>query len=301
VPIEKCTDSDNGLDYFTKGKVSGPLSSDPSSPREDMCLGDTTLREMFCNSAGKGEPRLYDCTSGCKDGVCLKETPASICAMGGGFSCLDTNFDAQRNRVAIQVKNNLGYSARISEVKLSPGTSCQNENPVQKIDHVLGNGEVGLFLINCNAKGDIKESIQIIYTNVETGITHIASGKLYIKGSSTGPTCYDGIWNDGESGVDCGGSCKPCEETTCASGCMRNGKCLPFGTRVVEDNKALYCSIDGKFSMQKVENAECQNSYECETNTCSSAKCVDINRKLDEQQSTMQKILKWFSRIFGKE
>lgn len=36
------------------------------------------------------------------------------------------------------------------------------------------------------------------------------------------PTCFDGIQNQGEEGIDCGGPCPPCEEVTCNDG-KRNG------------------------------------------------------------------------------
>lgn len=116
------------------------------------------------------------------------------------------------------------------------------------------------------------------------------------------PTCNDGVRNDGEEGVDCGGPCEPCKEKTieCNSGCITDGKCLPFGTRIVGDNKnALYCDISGKFSEQKGEGAICQNNYECLSNTCSNGVCVDINKQLQESRGILEKILSWFSRLFG--
>jgi len=56
------------------------------------------------------------------------------------------------------------------------------------------------------------------------------------------PTCDDGIKNDGETGVDCGGPCRPCVETyqSCMTGCLSDGKCLPFGTRLVEDSSSVF-------------------------------------------------------------
>ncbi len=116
------------------------------------------------------------------------------------------------------------------------------------------------------------------------------------------PTCYDGIWNDGETGVDCGGPCKPCGTAVlCTTGCIKSDKCLPFGTRIVEGELAFYCDINSQFTQQKVEKIECQNDYECETNTCSSGKCIDLTGKLEEQQNLLEKILNWFAKIFGRK
>jgi hypothetical protein len=67
----RCRDSD-GLNYDVKGSVTGALASFPDSPRDDICISDTELREMFCNAQGLGEPRLYTCPNGCADGVCVQ-------------------------------------------------------------------------------------------------------------------------------------------------------------------------------------------------------------------------------------
>src|SRR3989338_3277191 len=114
------------------------------------------------------------------------------------------------------------------------------------------------------------------------------------------PTCYDGVKNDGESGIDCGGPCKPCmQEVTCSNGCLLNGKCLDFGTRIVDENTAMYCNFDGKFAKQKNEAESCQNDYECGTNSCSSGKCIDLSERLEKQQGMLERILSWLGRIFG--
>ena len=106
------------------------------------------------------------------------------------------------------------------------------------------------------------------------------------------PTCYDGIKNDGEEGVDCGGPCKPCPvvEQPC-SGCKRNGDCLPFGTRLVEDGVPKYCSITKEFELQKGADEACQNNYECSTNICVDSKCIS--------SGLITRILNWFKSFFG--
>ena len=42
---------------------------------------------------------------------------------------------------------------------------------------------------------------------------------------SGGPTCYDGIQNQGETGVDCGGPCLPCTVSTCGYTVTNNTDC----------------------------------------------------------------------------
>jgi hypothetical protein len=82
---ETCTDSDSGLDYYTKGTVSG-IQCDASGNCEDktytdICLNDVNdpminkpsnyVSEMYCDGA-KTESKIYSCPNGCKDGACIK-------------------------------------------------------------------------------------------------------------------------------------------------------------------------------------------------------------------------------------
>lgn len=67
-----CVDSDGGLNYYLDGDVGDAiLIASEDSPNYDLCVGDD-LREMFCNSDGRGEPRLYTCHGGCEDGACIQ-------------------------------------------------------------------------------------------------------------------------------------------------------------------------------------------------------------------------------------
>jgi len=67
-PPPTCLDSDGGMNYLEKGKIEGPLMSGTIS--EDICVGDS-VRELFCNEDNYGEPFLYTCPNGCKDGACV--------------------------------------------------------------------------------------------------------------------------------------------------------------------------------------------------------------------------------------
>jgi len=116
------------------------------------------------------------------------------------------------------------------------------------------------------------------------------------------PTCYDGIWNDGESGVDCGGPCKPCVATieTCNVGCLSDGACLPFGTRIVsEHGEPMFCDLNQRFSLQKVDNQACQNSYECLSNSCHNGRCISIEKEIMETRGILEKILEWLKGFFS--
>jgi len=75
------------------------------------------------------------------------------------------------------------------------------------------------------------------------------------------------------------------EEIQCTpgecSGCLLEGKCIPYGFRVEIDKNNVYCEISGEFKEQRTKDfqgnwASCQNSYECESNLCSSGECIEI-------------------------
>ncbi|MFC1697072.1 hypothetical protein ACFL1H_01960 [Nanoarchaeota archaeon] len=111
------------------------------------------------------------------------------------------------------------------------------------------------------------------------------------------PTCTDGILNDGETGVDCGGPCKSCEITTC-NGCLKGDKCLPFGTRLIEDNSPNYCDISGVLNKQNINDVQCQNNYECVSNQCSDGVCTSLSGEIRETKNLILKLLELIMKYF---
>ncbi|MBN1502636.1 hypothetical protein JW930_03760 [Candidatus Woesearchaeota archaeon] len=81
-------------------------------------------------------------------------------------------------------------------------------------------------------------------------------------------------------------------------GCISDGKCLPYGTRMVESGRVVYCDLSGKFKLQKTVNEACQNNYECLSNYCSNSKCVDLEAQLRETTSIVERIWSWIRRFF---
>jgi hypothetical protein len=148
---------------------------------------------------------------------------------------------------------------------------------------------------------DAQGNLVLSYPPFEEGSIEIVKPELYqipemiepIKVPI--PTCYDGVKNDGETGIDCGGPCKPCVSTseTCMTGCLTDSACLPFGTRIVEDGASMFCDLNQQFSEQKEDGEVCQNSYECLSNSCHSGKCVDLEKEIIETRGILEKILNW--------
>ena len=70
------------------------------------------------------------------------------------------------------------------------------------------------------------------------------------------PTCNDGIKNQGETGIDCGGPCKPCPEVTegkCPDSCNDNNECTVDS-----------CSAATNFQCVHDKIAFCCGNNECE-------------------------------------
>jgi len=62
-------------------------------------------------------------------------------------------------------------------------------------------------------------------------------------------------------------------ELSCPSGCIYDGSCISFGTRLIREEMSSYCDIDKSIKPQKTEDDECQNNYECESNICEASTC----------------------------
>ena len=72
------------------------------------------------------------------------------------------------------------------------------------------------------------------------------------------------------------------------NGCESGSKCYPYGFRI----NGNFCSDkDNKFITQLESDDSCQNSFECGSNLCVNNQCVS--------GSLWQKILDWFSKLFG--
>ena len=83
------------------------------------------------------------------------------------------------------------------------------------------------------------------------------------------------------------------------NGCQLNGKCLPYGTRLVHERAESYCDLGDVLLEQKLIGKSCQNNYECSTNQCLSGRCLDLSKKLDENQGMMERILSFMKNFFG--
>jgi len=129
--------------------------------------------------------------------------------------------------------------------------------------------------------------------------------------------CSNGVKDDDEEDIDCGGSCpesciidecsqnmdcddedgctddicsdspKVCSNKKIIEGCSWNDVCIPIGIRIEEK----YCDLDKSLKEQKSKKLECNNHYECSSSVCLDNKCIS--------PSFIQNIIDWFKKLFG--
>src|SRR3990167_6608242 len=69
-PTPFCTDSDGGLNYTTKGTVTGNGSGCGTVPATDLCANTSVINEMHCGPLKQCFTSAYTCPGGCTNGVC---------------------------------------------------------------------------------------------------------------------------------------------------------------------------------------------------------------------------------------
>lgn len=113
------------------------------------------------------------------------------------------------------------------------------------------------------------------------------------------PTCRDGIQNQDETSIDCGGSCQTCEtQDDCSYGCNIENTCVDLGFRTLVDGDSMYCSITGDLVEQADVGQSCQNNFECQSNQCSNGQCIDLQQELKETRNIIEKLFDWLDNLF---
>jgi len=64
--------------------------------------------------------------------------------------------------------------------------------------------------------------------------------------------------------------------------------------------------MDGNIENQKADGSNCQNNFECTSNSCNNGKCINLEKqineqgnKINEQGDMLQQIMNWLVSIFG--
>ena len=173
-----CPDSDGGKDYFNKGTLSGV------SDYCDQTTGE--LIEYFCSMDETPSPQSPCNPLPPQWGACERVHCGIGCDKDkGACLCKDTDWSSTSQGKNYEAKGTLGMEGtpEFREDK------CLTDVSVQTLEEwypVLGDG-------TCWAQS----------------VEHTCAGRCE-EGACLDPSCYDGLQNQGEDDIDCGGLCEEC-------------------------------------------------------------------------------------------
>ena len=318
-PVVTCVDSDanlnsDGKNWIVKGSVAlGNIKHD------DVCVGDTLLKERFC-VGGVNETILKDCSEVgagyiCKDAACISQV-ALVASVPFSISFVKPTPE----HLSILTANNFNVSVNVSTsafatitinltlegktvdiVTLSIDPSLTSTKTLKPYEITFDNLAPGNYLLFVEAKNSSGTIISLpfraitIESSGNTGenvsiINEGGSNASLPSSNSTGGGVGGGGSNaslptSNSTGGGVGGG-----NVQCKDGCNLDGKCIPYGTR----KTGQYCSVDaGVMVDMKAENAVCENHYECGSNVCLDGKCVE--------SGLIQKFIEWLKRLFGSK
>jgi hypothetical protein len=230
-----CKDTD-GINFYRTGSVleeqvnSAPAALDPVTGRAgcqatsscnvagtDYCINDSTLSEAYCSTNGAANLTVR-CPEGCTDGACeCPDTDGGENYFVQGELYGYTDFCLRNNFTLVEYYCGIDGSLQVAanrSVRCAYGCSagaCLCNDSDGGINYAVKGG-VGVYSEYCQA--DNRTLVE--YNPVERGntcvvnnMTHRCDG-LCQDGACLPPTCSDGIQNQNETDVDCGGPCPAC-------------------------------------------------------------------------------------------
>jgi len=235
----RCTETDSGLDIYTKGTTKGPWLNDINGDvesGEDFCSDtNNNLQEYNCEQLSSGS-NIYglvqtgvDCINGCSDGACSPELLPNLDKTGyryASWKCQDgESFNSQDD------------------------TSCKLAETWEKYAEEFCKDR-------CAIDGDNKKcGIGSYGINVEC----YYDDEVLIEDKKTNE--YNKDIKDPEIINDI---------SICKNSCSKDNKCYPFGYR----KSGEYCSDKGVFNNQLDAENTCNNNFECSSNLCIDSQCV---------------------------
>jgi hypothetical protein len=226
--------SDNGsitkVDFYSGSTL---LGSDNTAPYEwtinsaiSAAMTISAIATDNCGATTTSAARTYTATVSCTDGV-KNGTEVGVDCGGSCTACPTTGtctngtltfvMDAWPTDISWTVKSSNGTTVA------SGGNYTQSFGTIN-VNLCLIAGQCYTFTINdifgdglCCSSGQGSYKITFGTTILAQGgqFTNIDTKQICIPGGST-PTCTDGIQNGNETGIDCGGSCTPCQTNPCA-------------------------------------------------------------------------------------
>ena len=253
------------------------------------CKGDC-LVEYYCESSKYMGYYATECSSGCRDGACIREVETYD-------SCI-SEYEAKAREYETW-RQNYPEGKRVREEGLRVcGDKFGRPVPPETPSEMIQTEDYKKCMEKLN---EFKQELVDKYTlrnipipdDVMKDYEERSAGCLRLAG-----------WTTPEPTTVPTPAVEAVEEKPCV-GCRRERMCLQFGIRLVdESNKPVYCDFDGIFKPQKQLGEVCQNNYECISNTCSE-KCISVTERIEavekelkEQRGLIEKILDFFKRLF---
>ncbi|MGV8171546.1 MAG: hypothetical protein ACP5OA_02525 [Candidatus Woesearchaeota archaeon] len=174
-----CIDSDNGIDYYSKGQVVGPVGPGEGSNGWDYCYTPTTtsgisntgitgthLLEWYCTSIGGAGQSQYACPAGCSNGVCIESNDSvpSYCDTHSMYLLEDDVISITSAGIVYRVEiRNIHYDAddygdTEVELTIDAVTYILNEN-IQKTSNGLNFYLKDIFVDNVGTSNTVTANI----------------------------------------------------------------------------------------------------------------------------------------------
>lgn len=268
-----CTDTDNGIDWTVKGKISGVDNFGNNYKLYDSCeitsedlskgiVGKESLFEMYCSSYSEGGPKLYwttkmmNCPHGCVDGACLNVSSSNeFCTDSDG----GINYNVRGKIVSTYYAGIDTCDVVNSNVLIE--YSCSSPSS-WKIIHTSYGCPNGCKDGACLPSGS---GVSITKTPTSNESTNTATPT---RGTEiTSPT--------GEN-----------KNVSCTSGCLFVNSCLPYGYRTA----ISYCDVDNNL-VKQISTGNCKNNFECVSNVCVEGQCTTVG--------LFSQFINWFKVLFG--
>ena len=189
-----------------------------------------------------------------------------------------------------------GFCFAAESCTKTPGGADQGPNSSRKesVEIIQGAAKITLTDYCFNSSLDIAEGTRfadVLKLATESGITPAQAVQQSASGTYLLESTCSNMTVDGQKTYDQAIVYK------CPSGCS-NGACVAAAATAPEScgtagirNKSEYCSPDGKWLVQKNNDASCYNNFECTSNLCIDSKCVN--------QGILEMIINWFKSLFG--
>ena len=329
-----CSDTDTGLDYSAKGVLSVG-----GNTYTDTCTDSNFVKEYFCDNPPSYYDNYYcpnGCSNGacitqiisqCKDSDGGKnpnilgkaETQArgqgDWCDYGKGENKIYEAYCINQTDFAIELMNCPTDQPYCNKGKCTASKPQCSEDDGGKNPLVLGTTFPSRIADHTGAT----DYCQITSTGQPPENGECSGSDCSLREFF----CVDGSPDEFYNDIPCSSGCKngvcskiePTEETgpidiveeteetgpidlpenipeedtsSVCSGCALDKKCYPYGFR----KDGNFCSDkDSNFINQNKPEVSCENSFECDSNLCIDNKCVS--------GSLWQKIMNWFSKLFG--